>query len=208
MPRVDTPLSTQLERDRELARRMLRGEARAMQAFCDEYLPKLNRYAARRMRVVADIDEVVQSTLSQAARRIETYRGEAALLTWLIQICRREIAHHFESTSRHDATVPFLNDDVLRAVVESLEAPADDRPDHTVRRQELVALIQVALDQLPTRYADALELRYVLGLSAKEMSVKMHIGEEAVQSLLARARHAFRDVCTEAVGALSEVRAP
>jgi RNA polymerase sigma-70 factor (ECF subfamily) len=200
--------TTQLERDRELVRRMLRGETRAMQAFCDEYLPKLHRYAIRRLRVAADVHEVVQATLTQAARRIETYRGEATLLTWLIQICRHEIAHHVEAAVRHDVAMPFLNDDVLRAVVESLEAPADDRPDVTLRRQELVALVQVALDHLPTRYADALELRYVLGLSAREMGEKMQIGEEAVQSLLARARRAFREVCTVAVGDLLEARTP
>src|SRR5262245_6643416 len=205
---VDAPLATQLEQDRELARRMVRGDARAIRTFCDDYLPKLHRYGVPRLRLAEDVEEVVQSTLSQAARRIETYRGEALLLTWLIQICRREIARHVEAAARHDAVVPFMNDDVLRAVVESLEAPEGDQPDQTTRRQELVALVQVALDQLPARYADALELRYVLGLSAREMGAKMQIGEEAVQSLLARARRAFRDVCTEAVGALSEARTP
>jgi RNA polymerase sigma-70 factor (ECF subfamily) len=93
---------------------------------------------------------------------------------------------------------PFLNDDVLRALVESLEAPPSEEPEASARRGELIDLVQSALDQLPTRYADVLELRYVLGLSSKEIAQRLQVGDEAAQSLLGRARRAFRDVCSEA----------
>ncbi len=193
--------SMQVARDRGLAKRMLRGDQRAVQEFCDEYLPKLYRYSIQRIRNEHDVGDIVQTVLTNAARRIETYRGEATLLTWLIQICRREISKHVADAKRRDVFVPFLQDEVLRAVVESLEAPGSGEPEADGQRSELIALVQLALDQLPERYAQALELKYVEGFSSKEIADRFRIGDEATQSLLARARRAFREVCGEAVTA-------
>ena len=55
-------------------------------------------------------------------------------------------------------------------------------------------MIQVALDQLPTHYGDALEWKYVYGFSVDEIAAKLGIGFEAAQSLLARAKRAFQEI--------------
>jgi RNA polymerase sigma-70 factor (ECF subfamily) len=191
----------QIARDRRLVRALLKNDQRAMHAFYDEYFPKLYRYAARRLRTPQDIDEVVQRVLTNAARRIETYRGDATLLTWLVQICRNEVSKHYKLSAREDATTTFLDDDVLRAVVESLEAPVADEPEFAARNSELVAMVQMVLEHLPGRYADALELKYLDGFSSKEIAGRLGIGDEAVQSLLARARRSFRELCS--VGLMS-----
>ncbi|MDK1023540.1 MAG: sigma factor-like helix-turn-helix DNA-binding protein [Gammaproteobacteria bacterium] len=46
----------------------------------------------------------------------------------------------------------------------------------------LALIAALALDYLPNRYGDALEYKYIEGLSIKEMAVRMQIGTEAVQS--------------------------
>jgi RNA polymerase sigma-70 factor (ECF subfamily) len=201
MATIDQPAGGELQiaRDRRLVQRLRRDDQRAMHAFYDEYFPKLYRYAARRMKSPQDIDDVVQAVLTAAARRIETYRGESTLLTWLIQICRHEVSKHYNLAMQSDAAVAFLDDDMLRAAVESLEAPIVDEPESAARRSELIACVQMALDQLPTRYADALELKYLEGFSSKEIASQLGIGDEAVQSLLARARRAFREICSIAM---------
>ncbi len=189
----------QIARDRRLVRGILKGDQRVLQAFYDEYFPKLYRYAARRMTSPRDIDEVVSSALAVAARRIETYRGEATLLTWLIQICRHEVAKRHTLLSREGQKMSFLDDDVLRAAVESLEASDLDEPEAAAYRSELAASVQMALDQLPAHYADALELKYFEGFSSKEIAARFGIGDLAVQSLLARARRAFKEICNLAL---------
>ncbi len=188
-----------IARDRRLVRGLLAGDQRALKAFYDEYFPKLYRYAARRMSSSHDIDEVIQSVLTIAARRIETYRGEAALLTWLIRICRNEVAKFYHAHVAENAVMIFLDDDVMRAAIESMEAPPLDEPESAARRGELVARVQLALDQLPERYADVLQLKYFDGYSSKEIAAKFGINDEAVQSLLARARRAFREICSLAL---------
>ena len=194
--------SIQLSRDRRLARKILAGDQRALRAFMDEYFPRLYRYASHRLRSEADVDDVVQLTLSQAALRLETYRGEATLLTWLVQICRHEISRQLRHNDRDlDVTLPFLNDELLRATVESIEVEPEDSPEEASRRRELLSLIQLTLDQLPELYARSLELKYIDGLSSTEIAGELQISDVATQSLLARARRAFREVCGEALQA-------
>jgi RNA polymerase sigma-70 factor (ECF subfamily) len=195
----DTPL--RLRQDRQLAAAILKGDERALLRFMDEYFPRLYRYARHRLGNLADVDEVVQTTLSQAARRLETYRGESTLLTWLVQICRHEISRSLQRASRTDMMRPFLNDENLRAVVERI---ADDQlsPEQEASRGELISLVQFALDQLPEHYAKALELKYVLGMGSREIAEELSSTDEATQSLLARARRAFRAVCGEALKSL------
>jgi RNA polymerase sigma-70 factor (ECF subfamily) len=191
--------STQIARDRRLVRLLRKDDQRAMREFYDTYFPKLYRYATRRLSSPQDIDDVVQRVLTVAARRIETYRGEATLLTWLVQICRNEVAKHYRSAARHDHAVQFVDDDVLRAVVDSLEAPAGDEPEVAAQHSQLAATIQTALDQLPGRYAEALQLKYLDGLSSKDIAGRFGIGDDAAQSLLARARRSFREICSVAL---------
>ena len=193
-------VSMQVTRDRRLAKQVLAGDEKAFRQFVDEYLPRLYRYARRRLGNEADVEDVVQVTLTQAARRLETYRGEATLLTWLVQICRHEISRCLHQSERHaDMMIPFLNDDLLKSVVESIEIENWGSPEADSRRMELISLIQFALDQLPERYASALELKYINGFNSKEVAQRMQISDEAAQSLLARARRAFREVCGEAL---------
>lgn len=206
LSRIKTATPLQAAKDRKLVRKMLAGNERAFKSFVDEYFPKLYRYAFQRLQDHQQVEETVQEVLAKAARRIETYRGEATLLTWLIQICRHEISQQLQRAERNaDLISPFLSDDVLRAVVESIETVAEDNPEACCRREELISLIQFVLDQLPERYAKALEMKYIEGLSSKEIAARFAMADAAVQSLLARARSAFREVCSSAVFSLLEI---
>ena len=60
------------------------------------------------------------------------------------------------------------------------------------RRAPLEQVVQLTLDYLPDRYGKALELKYLEGLTVEEIAEQLGDGVVAVQSLLARARAAFR----------------
>lgn len=195
LAREKAPNELQIAQDRKLARRMVRGDQRAIQAFCNEHLGKLYRFARARLPSEQDVDEVVQVVLTNAARRIETYRGDASLYTWLCQICRREAAKHLAGKARHANVTAFSEDDEVNATVQQMAGTAADEPDAVADRAEVIQTVQHALDRLPARYAQALELKYIDGFSSKEIAERFHMADAAAQSLLARARRAFRDVC-------------
>ena len=68
------------------------------------------------------------------------------------------------------------------------------RPEQAFRRLETTRLIQVALDQLPVHYGNALEWKYVYGFSVEEIAAKLGLGLDADAIGLARAKRAFQDV--------------
>jgi RNA polymerase sigma-70 factor (ECF subfamily) len=77
--------------------------------------------------------------------------------------------------------------------LESLSDGGLAGPDAELRRHELQSLVQTTLDALPGRYGDALEWKYVEGLSVAEIAARLGVGVKAAESLLTRARKAFRD---------------
>lgn len=182
--------------DRRLVKRLLAHDREAFDAFFAGYFPRLYRFARTRLGDDADATkEVVQVTLTKAIRKLASYRGEAALFTWLCTICRNEIADHRARVARDRRHVVLIEDTPdIRAAVEAVAAPESDDPESNFRRLETTRLIQVALDQLPTSYGNALEWKYVYGYSVEEIAAKLGLGLEAAQSLLARAKRAFQEV--------------
>ena len=189
--------------DRELVRRMLAGEERAFREFFTTYFPRVFRFALPRLNRNEDAaKDVVQATLIKAMRKLADYRGEAAMFTWLCQICRREIADQVRSQRRHSEKVVLIEDsEEVRAALESIEAPAADDPLRRCDGAELKRLVHAVLDRLPGRYGEALEWKYVEGRSVEEIGDLLGIGHTAAQSLLARARVAFRDGLEAVFGA-------
>ena len=196
-------MGDEVTEDRELVQQMLAGEERAFSEFFTTYFPRVFRFALPRVnRNEDDAKDVVQATLVKAMRKLGDYRGEAAMFTWLCQICRREIANHVRSKRRYSDKVVLIEDsEEVRAALESIEAPAADDPLRRCDGAELKRLVHAVLDRLPGRYGEALEWKYVEGRSVEEIGDRLGIGHTAAQSLLARARVAFRDGLEAVFGA-------
>ena len=181
--------------DRELARRMLAGDERAFEELFDGCFPGLYRFALTRLDWdEGAAEEVAQAALCAAISKLSTYRGEAALFTWLCTFCRHEISAFCKRNRRFPRQVDLVEDQpAVRAALESLPAAFGEGPAEALDRKELARLVQVALDGLPPRYGDALEWKYLEGLPVKEIAERLGVSAKAAESLLVRARDAFRD---------------
>jgi RNA polymerase sigma-70 factor (ECF subfamily) len=177
--------------DRFLVARLLRGDEAAFAEFFESSFAPLFRFALPRAGSEDAAEEIVQTTLVRAVRKLDTYRGEAALLTWLTTICRREIATYFEQRKKVPPTIELEDMPELRAAIDSLGAQ---------ERAETARLVQSVLDRLPFRYGDALEWKYLDGLSVVDIATRLGITPKAAESLLTRARNAFRDAFSAAAG--------
>jgi RNA polymerase sigma-70 factor (ECF subfamily) len=180
--------------DLQLARRLAMGDSREFTRFFDEYYPRLFRFALTRLGGDADAaDEMAQRTLCRALRKLHGYRGEASLFTWLCQICRHEIHDHAAFRARQSKRFVSMQDDAtLRAVLESVPAGEDGDPVAVASHMDAASLVRLVLDHLPARYGDALEWKYVEGLGVKEIARRLEVTPLAAESLLGRARRAFR----------------
>lgn len=182
--------------DKKLVKQLLNGDERAFERFFEENFARLYRFALVRLSDDPDAArEVAQITLTRAIRKLGTYRAESALFTWLCAICRNETSSWLAKQGRYREHIVLVEDfPEVQGAVDSLQVPEQMDPEHHYKRVELLRLIQVALDKLPPRYGDILEWKYIEGHSIREISNRLKIGDEATQSLLARAKRAFAEV--------------
>ena len=188
-------MAMQQNADKKLAKRLLNGDRRAFDAFFNTYYPRLYRFALVRLNQEHDLaDETAQVVLCQAISKMSTYRAEAPLFSWLCTFCRYEISKQRKAVSRAQGDTPLREDDpAVRAALESLLSVSASQPDAAVNQAEIARLVKVALDYLPALYADALEYKYVQGLSVREIAQRIGKSTKATESALTRARAAFRD---------------
>jgi RNA polymerase sigma-70 factor (ECF subfamily) len=123
-------------------------------------------------------EDLVQETFLEAMRSAHTFRGEAALSTWMCAIARRRVARHFAAERRRQAT---------RAELPPVGDVVDDT-DAVDERQRMLA----ALRRLPVLHRQVLVFKYLDGLSVEEIASDVGRSRVQVQSLLQRARDGLR----------------
>jgi RNA polymerase sigma-70 factor, ECF subfamily len=179
-----------IEEERALVNEMRAGRETAFDVFMDSYVPALYRFARRRLSDDRELTkDVVQSTVCRVIENLDGWRAEAPLFTWLCACCANEIAAHFRRRGRRPREVELVDD----------AGEAD--PTEKIESAELVHL---ALDRIAPGYARVLEWRYVEGLGVGEVARRAGTSYKAAESLLSRARDAFRAACDQ----LSETGRP
>ncbi|MGC4027881.1 MAG: RNA polymerase sigma factor [Steroidobacteraceae bacterium] len=189
--------------EQQLVQAMCRGDEAAFDRFFRDYAPRLYRFVLPRARGDESLtEEICQETLGRAMQRIGGWRGEASLFTWLCQIARNQLTDHWRRTAQRERFEVLSEDNPqIAAAVEAIEVNALERPESQSARAELLRLVQVALDRLPMNYGNALEWKYIDGFSVAEIATRLQLNPVATQSLLARARLAFRDIFSTLAGA-------
>ena len=179
-----------IDADRKLVERMRAGDRAAFEDFFREYHPKLYRFALRRLRSdVPAAQDVAQNAICAALKSLHTYRGEAALFSWLCTICRRQMG-----SARNTPSLEMREDDPeVQAALEALLVSERGDPLSEVAAGEVQEAVLTALDYLPSEYANVLEWKYVQELSVNEIADRIGRSLKATESLLNRARNAFRE---------------
>lgn len=178
--------------ERELLDRMQAGEESAFDVFAERYIPGLYRFALRRLAGDRElVRDVVQSTVCKVIEKLESYRAEAPLFTWLCAVCRNEIAAHYRRLDRRPREVELGEGRAEVEAESSLSPPppgAEERLEILERRER----VHIALDRVPPAYARAVEWRYLEGVAVTEVARRLGTSYKGAESLLSRARRAFR----------------
>lgn len=179
--------------ERELVSRMRRGDQQAFNEFFDGYAPRLSAFAARRSSLDSvAIEDVVQMTMINAMRNLGSYRGSAALFTWLCRICRNQLADVHRKAARQpnvQSVEELAAERPLATVVEltDFRDPLDECDTDSTR-----GAVRRVINSLPGHYARILELRFGDELSGHEIARTLRMSENAAESLLSRAKQSFK----------------
>lgn len=147
----------------------------------DATMPRVYRYLAARCAGDQDlVEELTQQTFFQAIRHRHRFDGRSDVVTWLIAIARSRLVDHHRRHVREARRQDRL---VHR------EPGTEDTP---WRAAEARHAVEAALAQLPVDQRMVLLLRFLDGMSVREVAATIGRSEKAAESLIARARDGFR----------------
>ena len=168
--------------ERGLRHAVLRGDKEAWSTLYDASFAALDAYVLWRCAGLRDVaDDVVQETWLTAIRRVKHFDPEqGSFAGWLRGIAANVLRNHFR---RHDRR----NGQMLRPAQDAAAA------DQEAERREQAEKVARTLADLPERYEAVLQAKYLDGQSIAEIAGVWRESPKAIESLLTRARHAFRD---------------
>ncbi len=156
-----------------------------------EYAPKVYRLALRCGLDRQEAEDGVQEVFLKVQRRIDTFRGEARLSTWLYQVALNTLLDHRRRIGRQTRPQPLvLVDELLPGEADRHpeEAGDPDCPVEQASRRERAALVREALDRLPRKFREVLVLRELEGLSYRDIARILELAQGTVESRIHRAR--------------------
>lgn len=173
----------------------LNGEPLTPEHVFREYGPRVFSLARRMLGNDADAEDVTQDVLLQVVRKLDTFRGESSLSTWLHRITvNAALAHRRKRAAREQREVQ----DPLALFTENgyhahSVKPWNGAPDKIAQNHETSRLIEKAIAELPEIYRDVYVLADVEGLPNAEIGDMLGLTLPAVKSRLHRGRLLMRN---------------
>ena len=142
-------------------------------------LPRLRRFARNLARNPHDADDVVQIAVERALTRLDQWRSDARLDSWMFKIVRNAWIDELRWRGRRDKV--FL----------AAEAGENVGTDSMARETDLLA-VQSAMARLPQEQREAVGLVLVEGLPYREAADVLDVPIGTLTSRLARGREALQ----------------
>ena len=183
MPQVD---------DQTLVERVRSGDARAFEELVSRYENKVYRLAIKLTRNEALAEEVLQEVFLKIYEKIDSFRGESALSSWIYRIAANACFSKLNLEKRHQHA--DLDDTMPQAEV-ALHERSDhgqEAPDQPLLSDEALRVISRAIERLPEDFRVVITLRDVEGMSNEDVAKVLDLSVPAVKSRLHRARLLLR----------------
>jgi len=198
---------TQTQADDALLARLQSRDETALTELIDTYGSKVYQLAFRYLRNKEDAEEVTQDVFFKVYRKVQAFRGDAALSSWIYRITfntamsrLRTASHQHARTDEtlvaHDAEQPMFN-----AALEI--ADWSNIADEQVLRSELRRRVFHAILSLPAIYRAPVVLRDLQGMSTEAASAMLHVKDQTLKSRLHRGRLMLRRQLADFAGGLS-----
>jgi RNA polymerase sigma-70 factor (ECF subfamily) len=177
--------------EQELIGRMQAGDSTAVTDLASTYGPRIHQLAFRYLKNWEDAEEVTQDVLLKVHRKIDAFRGDAALSSWIYRITFNTAMSRLRNgrfSRPHEVRRPDDGND------QSGNDPADwsSLADDQVMRAELRNRLIKALTHLPEVYRVPVILRDIQGLSTEEASAILRVKPQTLKSRLHRGRLILR----------------
>ncbi len=176
--------------DKELVRRVKKGDKQAFDLLFSRYQHKILNLVSRYLRDQQDVEDVTQEAFIKAFRALPRFRGESAFYTWLYRIAINTAKNHLVARSRRPPGVDVDIDDA--EFMDGTDVLREsESPEAALSRDELSQVINATLSELPDDLRSAVTLREFDGLSYEQIAEIMDCPVGTVRSRIFRAREAI-----------------
>ena len=159
-----------------LIRNARKGDEEAFASLYQSYHQRIYRYIFSRVADRANAEELTSQTFLAALEGLPNYRHNGKFAAWVFSIARNKIMDHFRMVKKVNQ---FVDEDMVAVMVDpQLPRQVEARE----RAQELADLI----GQLPPERKELLRLRFVAGLTYKEIAALSGRGTAAVKKSVYR----------------------
>jgi RNA polymerase sigma-70 factor (ECF subfamily) len=194
----------QHETERDLVGRMRARDGSAVADLASLYGPRIQQLAFRYLKNWEDAEEVAQDVLLKVYRKIEAFRGDSALSSWIYRITFNTAMSRLRTARASrmaEVQAPELQSESYEHVPAEpadWSALADDQIMRSQMRRRLIA----ALSYLPEVYRVPVLLRDIHNLSTEEASAILHVKPQTLKSRLHRGRLILRQHLGDFAGGL------
>ena len=189
---------------RNLVDRLKAHDPAAVADLSDMYGSKIYQLAFRYLRNREDAEEVAQDVLLKVFQKIDAFRGDAALSSWIYRITFNAAMSRLREFKQSLPNAPEkANDD--EADRKTLREVPDRSPlaDEEFLRAEMRKALVHALKDMPLLYRAPVILRDVQGLTTEEASAILGVKEQTLKSRLHRGRLMLREELADFATGLS-----
>jgi len=157
-----------------------------LESLFREFGPKVYGLALRCGLDPSEAEDGVQEVFLKVQRRLDTFRGESKLSTWLYQVAMNTLLDHRRKLVRQKRMLPFAAVTDERGEVAAEDPGAG--PEEQSSTAERKALVRRALDKLPRKFKEVLVLRELEGLSYRDIARILGTAQGTIESRIFRGR--------------------
>jgi RNA polymerase sigma-70 factor (ECF subfamily) len=176
--------------DQTLVEQVQRGDKQAFDVLVLKYQNKIIQLVNRYVHDSDEARDVAQEAFIKAYRAIGRFRGDSAFYTWLYRIAINTAKNYLVASGRRPP-----QSDIDAQDAEQYEGATGLReyatPERLLLRDEILAAVAEAIDELPDDLRTAITLRELEGLSYEEIAQTMECPIGTVRSRIFRARDAI-----------------
>jgi RNA polymerase sigma-70 factor (ECF subfamily) len=160
------------------------------EAIFHQYAGRVCSVVRRMLSNEADVEDVTQDVLLQVVRKLDTFRGEAEVSTWLHRVSvNAALQHRRKQAPRraHEVSTSREEMEVLGRPISS-GSRWGAAPDEPILGREAEDYIKEAIRGLPAKYRDPFVLAFIEEMPHAEIGRLLGLSRPAVKSRVHRAR--------------------
>jgi RNA polymerase sigma-70 factor (ECF subfamily) len=150
--------------DSQLVFMTLQGNKESFDCLVDRYWPMVMALSISRVSNVPEAEDIAQEGFVQAYQHLTTLKDPSRFAGWLTRIIRGKCVDHYRSSKR--------NRTVSLSVVDYEDMPAfTSNPGLTASQ---IRMIRDKISRLPEKYQRVIIMRFMAGLSTREISRQLN----------------------------------